>query len=371
MELRGIQAAHAALAQEIEAAVRRVFAHGRFIAGPEVAEFEAALGAYTGVAHCLSCGNGTDALCLIMAALDIGPGDAVFLPGYTFFATAEAVMQAGAAPVLVDVRACDGNIDPTALSSAIEHCTAGRPRAVIGVDLFGRAADWPALEQIAARHGLLLIEDAAQSVGGWLEGRACGSFGRAAAVSFFPSKPLGGVGDGGAVLTNDSELAQKVALLKNHGRQGGPYRHIAVGGNSRLDSLQAAVLMTKLAHLAAWIEACDHAAARYAALLPGWITPLRGCGVTNSRSAWAQYMVALPHEEARLAAEAALRARDIPYARYYPLPLHRQPVLAHLEAELPVCDRLSQTTLALPMHPFITTEQQAEVTQALWAAGRP
>ena len=228
MELRGIQAAHAALAQEIEAAVRRVFAHGRFIAGPEVAEFEAALGAYTGVAHCLSCGNGTDALCLIMAALDIGPGDAVFLPGYTFFATAEAVMQAGAAPVLVDVRACDGNIDPTALSSAIEHCTAGRPRAVIGVDLFGRAADWPALEQIAARHGLLLIEDAAQSVGGWLEGRACGSFGRAAAVSFFPSKPLGGVGDGGAVLTNDSELAQKWRCLKPRSA-GGPYRHIAVG----------------------------------------------------------------------------------------------------------------------------------------------
>ena len=363
MEMRGIQAAHGLLSSEIETAIRAVFEHGRFIGGPEVAELEDKLAAYAGVPYCATCGNGTDALSLILAAMDIGPGDAVFLPGYTFFATAEAVLAAGAQPVLVDVRACDANMDPLALSAAIEHHTGGTPRAIIGVDLFGQSADWPAITGIAERYGLRVIEDAAQSMGGQLDFARCGSFGDAAAVSFFPSKPLGGIGDGGAVLTHDEDIAGRVRLLKNHGRDGGKYHHIAVGRNSRLDSIPEALLLTKLPHLDAWVGICEAAARRYKKLLPEAVIPLTIAD--NARSAWAQYVVTLPSEEVRDTVRAELKLRQIPHDIYYPIALSEQPILKNFGASLPVAERLSRATLALPIHPFIALEEQLEVTDAI------
>lgn len=378
MEMRGIKSAHLSLRSEIEEAIKAVFAHGSFIGGPEVAAFEQELADYTGVKHCVSCANGTDALCLILSALKIGAGDTVFVPAYTFFATAEAVMSAGAEAVLVDVSS-DGNMSADCLRKAIESHRGGKARAVIGVDLFGNAADWDKIAAVANEYGLMLIEDAAQSIGGRFSGKMCGSFGVAAATSFFPSKPLGGVGDGGAVLTDDAKIAEAARSLREHGRLGDKYNHAAVGRNSRLDSIQAAVLRLKLRHLDEWTAKCEAAAARYIDMLPSGVVPI--IPGTGKKSAWAQFVIKLSSKEVRKSVIAEFTRESIPYGIYYPAPLNKQPVMINSiyttsitengfvmpnqDNLFPISELLSETTLAVPIHAFITEEEQKSVINAI------
>lgn len=359
-----LQAQRRRLGGRIEAAIAGVLAHGRFIMGPEVEELEAALAGRVGVGHVVTCANGTDALLLVLMACGIGRGDAVFVPGFTFVASAEAVALAGATPVFVDVEPDSCNLAPASLRGAVEaleRTSKLRPRAVIAVDLFGRPADYDAVRQIARAHRLFVLQDAAQSFGARWRGEPAGRQGDAATTSFYPAKPFGAYGDGGAVLTSDDALAAEVRLLRAHGerRDRARYEHLRVGLNSRLDTLQAAILLAKLDALDDEIERRAALAVRYDRDLEGFA--LRPAVPAGGRSAWAQYTIRVGERD-WLAAE--LRDRGIPTAVHYPRPLHRQPAYRDCPTApegLPVAEALARTVLSLPIHPDLQDDEQARI----------
>lgn len=369
MEFRDLKQQYRHLQPDIDSAVHDVLASGAFIMGAPVRELEAQLAAYTGVKHCLTCASGTDALTLALKALGIGPGDAVFVPDFTFFATAEVVALEGATPVFVDVREDTFNMDAVDLERAVvTTLTEGRwkPKAVIAVDLYGLPADYPALCAVARKYGLFIVEDAAQGFGGSIGGRKACSFGDIAATSFFPAKPLGCYGDGGAVFTDNDELAALMGSLRIHGKGADKYDNVRIGLNSRLDTLQAAILGIKLRAFAETeLKAVQDAAAAYTLRLVGIVaTPVVPEGFASS---WAQYTIRLRNCSERDAVQVALRESGIPAMVYYPKPMHLQTAFAGLAAAdtCPVATRLCGEVLSLPMHPYLTTEDIGRVCAAI------
>ncbi|MGH7024632.1 MAG: DegT/DnrJ/EryC1/StrS family aminotransferase [Caulobacteraceae bacterium] len=373
-----LAAQQARIRPALDAAVARVLAHGAYVMGSEVAAFEKALAAFCGAKLALSCANGTDALALPLMAWGVGPGDAVFCPSFTFAATPEIVPWTGATPVFVDIRPDTYCLDPVHLEAAVEAVTAeGKftPRAAIAVDLFGHPADYPRIAEICRRHGLKLIADSAQGFGCTLEGRHPIHWADAVSTSFFPAKPLGCYGDGGAVLTNDAALWERMDSLRVHGKataadgaDGGfahdpKYLNARIGMNSRLDTLQAAILIEKLAIFASEIEARQTIAVRYAEGLDGAVIAIPR--VHGGVSVWAQYVIEHANRDG-LAAH--LRAQGVPTAVYYPVPMHRQAPYADFPqgpGGLPVSDAKAEVVLALPMHPYLTEEVQDRVIAAV------
>jgi dTDP-4-amino-4,6-dideoxygalactose transaminase len=358
------------LGKAIDAAMVRVVDHGGYIMGPEVETLEAQLSAFCGARHVISCANGTDALGLVLLAKEVGPGDAVFCPTFTFAATAEVVAWLGATPVFVDSLADTFNIDPNSLEAAVKVAKKKglRPTALIPVDLFGQPADYDAIEPICARQGLWILSDAAQSFGASYRGRKVGSIGLATTTSFFPAKPLGCYGDGGAVFTDDAELATIMRSLRVHGQGTDKYDNVRIGINGRLDTIQAAVLIEKLKIFKDEIGARDKVAARYNRLLRDIaITPTMLEGAT---SVWAQYTLRLPGFE-RSAFQASLKAAGVPTAVYYPRPLHQQTAYKEYPIAgngLPISERLAAEVVSLPMHPYLDEAMQDRIVEALKGA---
>ncbi len=344
---------------ELRRRLEAVLAHCQFVLGPEVAELETALAAFCGAAHCVSVSSGTDALQIAMMAEGIGANDAVFLPSFTYTATAEVPLLLGATPVFVDVDPRTFQIDPAHLQARIADVRAAgrlRPRALIGVDLFGQPADWPSLSAIAARENLFTIDDCAQSFGASLAGQKLGRAADATAVSFFPSKPFGAYGDGGALFTESAERAALYRSLRTHGEGTTRYEVLRTGMNGRLDTLQAAVLLAKLTVFPEELAIRERIASIYDRRLGNVVTiPAR---VPDSASAWAIYSILLPDAASRDRVQAALKVSGVPTAIYYPRPLHRQPAYAehHDGAALPVSEDLAGRILALPLHPDLSNE---------------
>jgi dTDP-4-amino-4,6-dideoxygalactose transaminase len=361
-----LAAQRAALGPRVEEAILAVVRHGAYVMGPEVTQLEDELAAFCGAKHVVSCGSGTDALALILMAKGVKPGDAVLCPSFTFAATAEVVCWLGASPVFVDVREDTFNLDIDSIEAGLVTARAQglRPVGVIPVDLFGQPADYAPLEALCAREGLWLLADAAQSFGAHYQGRKVGTIGDATATSFFPAKPLGCYGDGGAIFTDDSELDAVLRSLRNHGQGADRYEYARIGMNGRLDTIQAAVLIEKLRIFSDEIAARDTVAARYEAGLSDIaITPQVMAG---SSSVWAQYTLRLPGFD-RAAFQASLRDAGVPTAIYYPRPLHRQAAYAQYPSAgngLPVTDRLAEEVVSLPMHPYLGNEDQAQIIAA-------
>ena len=353
---------------KLDIAINRVIDHAGFIMGPEVAELEEQLAKFCGVEHALTCSSGTDALFLLLLAKNIGPGDVVFAPAFTFVAAVEASVLLGATPYFVDVSPDSYNMDPESLKDSIVAARKMglRPAAVVAVDLYGQPADYRNIEPLVKEEGLFLIEDAAQSFGASLEGVRTGSFGDAAGTSFFPAKPLGCYGDGGAVLTDDSALANTVRQLRSHGQAKGKYNHVHVGMTGRLDTIQAAVLLEKLTIFEDEISKRALVAERYTeALADICKTPVLA---NNTISAWAQYTLQV---EKRDQVVASLSEAGIPTAVHYPRPVHHQsPYNKYPMAPkgLNVSEFLSTQVLSLPMHPYLDTETQDRIITAVRAA---
>ena len=344
------------LRSEIDAGIARVLAHGKYILGPEVNELEERLADYSGAAHCISCANGTDALQIALMALGVGPNDEVITPGFTYIATAEAVRILGARPIYVDIDPVSFNLDPDLLKVAIT----ARTRAIIPVSLYGQPADFERINAIAAWHGIPVIEDAAQSFGASHHARKSCNLSTIATTSFFPSKPLGCYGDGGAVFTSDAQLAQVIRQIAQHGQER-RYYHVRVGINSRLDTLQAAILLPKLAILDDEIDARQRVAEAYSAQLGELGNPTPRVAQHNV-SAWAQYTLRVPQ---RNQFQAKLKAKGIPTAVYYPLPLNRQPAVADSNAVLPESDRAVDEVISLPIHPYMSGETISRIAEAV------
>ncbi len=355
----------------LRARLEAVLAHCQFVLGPEVGELEQRLAAYAGAAHCVAVSSGTDALQIAMMAEGIGRGHAVFLPAFTYTATAEVPLMLGATPVFVDVDPHTFQIDPADLARRIASVRAEgvlRPRALIGVDLFGQPAPWPDLRVAAEANNLFLLDDCAQSFGASLHGRKLGAEADATAISFFPSKPLGGYGDGGALLTDNEDRAALYRSLRTHGEGTTRYEVLRTGMNGRLDTLQAAVLLAKLDVFDDELAARERIAAMYDAVLSGHVAvPAR---VPDSRSAWAIYAILAPDGPARDRLQATLTKAGIPSAIYYPRPLHHQPAYAphHRGSPLPVAEDVSTRILALPIHPDMTDAQAHRVAASVLQA---
>jgi dTDP-4-amino-4,6-dideoxygalactose transaminase len=349
-----LQKQYQAMETKIQQALQGVLTHGRFIMGPEIGALEKQLAAFAGARHAISCSSGTDALLLPLMAWGVGPGDAVFTSPFTFIATAEVVSLLGATPVFVDIDPQTYNIDPLKLAQDVAKVRREgrlRPRVVIPVDLFGLPADYDPIMEIADREDLLVLEDAAQSFGGKYKGRPCGSLGHAAATSFFPAKPLGCYGDGGAVFTGDDELAEKMKSIRVHGQGSDKYDNVRIGLNARMDTLQAAILMVKLENFPWELEQRQRVAERYTRTLAGVVeTPQipDGC-----YSAWAQYSV---QSDRREALQTALKEAGVPTAVYYPKPLHLQKAFGFLKGrpgDCPASEAASRHIFSLPMHPYL------------------
>ena len=341
---------------DIEEGIARVLAHGQYILGPEVAELEEKLAAYTGAAHCVTVANGTDALQIALMALGVGPGDEVVTPGFSYIATAEAAVVLGAKVVYVDIDPVSYNMDPSLLEAAITP----RTKAIIPVSLYGQPADFDAINAIAGKHGIPVIEDAAQSFGASYKGRKSCNLSTIACTSFFPSKPLGCYGDGGAIFTSDSDLGKVIRQIARHGQEK-RYYHVRVGVNSRLDTLQAAILLPKLKILNEEIAARQKVAEAYDKALANSriITPR----ISESNvSAWAQYTIRVQN---RPAIKNALIAAGLPSAVHYPLPLNRQPAVADVSADLPNGDKASSEVISLPMCPYTNAEVPIKAAEAL------
>jgi dTDP-4-amino-4,6-dideoxygalactose transaminase len=361
-----LQAQRRRLGDKLTNAIQAAVEGGQWILGPQVRALEEQLAEFAGARHAIACANGTDALMIVLRAWNIGPGDAVFVPAFTFAASAEVVALVGAEPVFVDVLEDTFNMDPASLEAAIALVKReGRlgARAVMPVDLFGQAADYRALEPIAAREKLLMLCDAAQGFGATLDSRRAGGIGDAAATSFFPAKPLGCYGDGGASFTNDDGLDELLRSIRMHGQGTDKYENVRIGVNSRLDTIQAAILIEKLKIFPEEIEMREEVAKRYN----------RGLGASNrirvphvipgAQSTWAQYTIQVP-DRAKLAAD--LKAKDIPTAVYYPIPLSRQKGYAHYPSALiPVSERLSKSVISLPMHPYLDASTQDRIIEAV------
>lgn len=359
IEFIDLKAQQALLKTQIDAGIQRVLAHGQYILGPEVSELEEKLAAFAGAKYCISVANGTDALQIAQMALGIGPGDEVITPGFTYIATAETVALLGAKPVYVDVCPRTYNLDPLLLEAAITP----RTRAIIPVSLYGQCADFDAINAIAARHGIPVIEDAAQSFGAIYKGKRSCNLTTIACTSFFPSKPLGCYGDGGAIFTNDDELAKVLRQIARHG-QDRRYHHIRVGVNSRLDTLQAAILLPKLEIFPRELEQREQVAQGYARLLgeAGLAAPFVEA---HNFSAWAQYTVQVTD---RGRVQERLKVAAIPTAVHYPIPLNKQPAVSDATAVMPIGDAIASKVLSLPMHPYLQESQQVEIVDALKGA---
>lgn len=373
MEFIDLKTQYQRLKADIDAGIQRVLDHGQYILGPEVAELEEKLAAYTGSKYCISVANGTDALQIAQMALGIGHGDEVITPGFTYIATAETVALLGAKPVYVDIDPRTYNLDPALLEAAITP----RTKAIVPVSLYGQCADFDAINAIAAKHGIPVIEDAAQSFGATYKGRKSCNLSTIACASFFPSKPLGCYGDGGAIFTNDDELAKVMRQISRHG-QDRRYHHVRVGVNSRLDTLQAAILLPKLAVLDEELKARQQVADTYnnllkshtsipvshpreggdpssASLITPYIEPYNTC-------AWAQYTIQVPNREGL---QEQLKQAGIPTAVHYPIPLNKQPAVADDNVKLPVGDAVAQRVLSLPMHPSMNIDDQRRISAVI------
>jgi len=357
------------LGKRIDDAILKVVNHGAYIMGPEIKELETQLAKFCGARHCISCANGTDALALVLMAWGIKPGDAVYVPAFTFVATAEVVAWFGATPVFVDVLEDTFNMDPESLETAIGAAADMNltPRAVIPVDLFGQPADYRRLLPIAERHGLKVLADTAQGFGATLDGQRTGTFGDATATSFFPAKPLSCYGDGGAIFTDDDALADDLHSLRVHGQGSDKYDNVRIGMNGRMDTIQAAVLIEKLEIFPDEIAARQQVADYYASGLgPAYLPPALMDGAT---SVWAQYTIQV---EDRGAVQAACKAAGVPTAVYYPIPLSRQTGYRHfptVPGGIPVSDALSERVISLPMHPYLDRETQDRILAAVTSAG--
>lgn len=369
MEFRDLGAQYAALKDDIDAAIATVFGSGRFIGGPEVSALESELAEYVGVKHCITCGNGTDALQLTLMAWGVGPGDAVIVPDFTFFSSGEVVSAVGATPVFVDVLEDTFNIDPSQIAPACalarEHGL--RPCVVVAVDLFGLPANYPEIRKVCESEGLLLLEDGAQGFGGAIgERRAC-SFGDISTTSFFPAKPLGCYGDGGAIFTDSDEWAKLIRSYAVHGKGSMKYDNVRVGMNSRLDALQAAILRVKLRAFAEHeLKDVNERAAWYNEALKGsaFKLPTVPSGVLSS---WAQYTLICLSEIEREDLKAKLSNKNIPTMIYYPKPMHAQLAFSDrcLSLDCPIAERLCKTVLSLPMGPYLLKEDAAVVGKAI------
>ncbi|NHB56940.1 DegT/DnrJ/EryC1/StrS family aminotransferase [Acinetobacter sp. 194] len=348
-----LKAQQARLKDRIDAGIQKVLTHGQYILGPEVQELEEKLAAYVGAKYCITCANGTDALQIAQMAFGIGPGDEVITPGFTYIATAETVAILGAKPIYVDVDPKTYNLDVQQLEAAITP----RTKAIIPVSLYGQCADFDAINAIAAKYNIPVIEDAAQSFGATYKGRKSCNLTTVACTSFFPSKPLGCYGDGGAIFTNDDELAKVIRQIARHG-QDRRYHHIRVGMNSRLDTLQAAILLPKLEILDDEIQARQRVAEIYTSLF-------NDAGIITTpfieqynQSAWAQYTIQV---DGRTELQEKLKVAGIPTAVHYPIPLNKQPAVADVNAVLPIGDVIAERVMSLPMHPYLTEQQQQEI----------
>jgi len=368
MEFRDLVKQYNVLKPEIDKAMIDVAASGGYIMGKAVKELEASLAEYVGVKHCISCANGTDALTLALKAWGIGAGDAVFVPDFTFFASAEVVSLEGATPVFIDIDEDTFNIDVKGLEKAIEKTLKeGRltPKVIITVDLFGLPADYYAVKKIADKYNLLILEDGAQGFGGKINDRMACSFGDISTTSFFPAKPLGCYGDGGAVFTNNDEWAKIMDSLRVHGKGSFKYDNVRIGLNSRLDTLQAAILQVKFEAFKKYeVEDVNKAAAIYTEKLKGIVkTPVIPKGYYSS---WAQYTIQLKDREQRDGLQAYLKEHGIPSMVYYPTPMHGQTAYKELNYPAdsnPVTQRLCGTVLSLPIHPYITREDIEKVCE--------
>ncbi|ETQ95697.1 DegT/DnrJ/EryC1/StrS family aminotransferase [Acinetobacter baumannii] len=342
---------------KIDAGIQNVLIHGQYILGPEVIELEEKLASYVGAKHCITCANGTDALQIAQMAFGIGPGDEVITPGFTYIATAETVALLGAKPVYVDVNAKTYNLDVEKLEAAITP----RTKAIIPVSLYGQCADFDAINAIAEKYGIPVIEDAAQSFGATYKGRKSCNLSTVACTSFFPSKPLGCYGDGGAIFTNDDELAKVIRQIARHG-QDKRYHHIRVGVNSRLDTLQAAILLPKLEILDDEMQARQKVAEIYNQLFNQAGIHTTPYLEAHNTSAWAQYTIQVDN---RAEVQEKLKAQGIPTAVHYPIPLNKQPAVADTDVMLPIGDAIAERVMSLPMHPYLTIEAQEKIVQAL------
>lgn len=365
MEFRDLKKQYQMHRQEIDNAIKTVVNEAHFISGPQVTQLEEKLAAYVGVKHCIACANGTDALQLALMAWGIGAGDAVFVPDFTFFSSGEVVPLVGASPVFVDIDADTYNISPESLERAIEYViqhTDLRPRVIVAVDLFGQPADYEKIHKIADQYDLLVLEDAAQGFGGCIGDRKACSFGDISITSFFPAKPLGCYGDGGAVFTDNDEWADLLRSLHVHGKGGDKYDNVRIGLNSRLDTLQAAVLLAKLDFLEEELVRCDQIAAEYTRQLAGVVkVPVIREGM---RSAWAQYTICLENTKEREHLMASLKEAGIPTAVYYKKPMHLQQAFAGQLIEAVPCvqtEDICGRCVSLPMHPYLEEEQIAAV----------
>ena len=383
MEFRDLKKQYQVLREEMDRAILEAVASGAYIMGPQVKELEKQLADYVGVKHCLTCANGTDALTLALKAWGIGPGDAVFVPDFTFFSSAEVVPLEGATPVFVDVCEDTFNIDVADLERAVQEVLSEgklRPRVVVAVDLFGLPADYQAIRAVADKYGLLILEDGAQGFGGTIDGKRACSFGDIATTSFFPAKPVGCYGDGGAVFTDNDEWAALIGSYRIHGKGQFKYDNVRIGMNSRLDTVQAAVLQVKLKAFADYeLDAINVAAEKYTERLQDIVaTPIIPAGF---RSSWAQYTIKLQDSAQRDGLQAALKAEGIPSMVYYPKPMHLQTAFAQTPDQVggdginvipgltgnlcPVATSLCARVLSLPLHPYLTEEQIDTVCNAI------
>jgi dTDP-4-amino-4,6-dideoxygalactose transaminase len=364
-----LQAQRRRLGEPLVKAINAAVEGGQWILGPQVGELEKRLAEFAGTKHCITCANGTDALMIVLRAWNIGPGDAVFVPAFTFAASAEVVALVGAEPVFVDVLEDTYNMDPASLEAAMALVRReGRlkPRAVMPVDLFGQPADYRKLEPIIRRENLLLLCDAAQGFGGLLDGRRSGGIGDAAATSFFPAKPLGCYGDGGAVFTNDTALDELLRSIRMHGQGSDRYENVRIGVNSRLDTIQAAILIEKLKVFTEEIEMRNAVARRYNEAFRASNKIRAPRVIEGAQSTWAQYTIQVPDREKF---QADLKATGVPTAVYYPIPLSRQKGYQHYpSAPTPVSERIGKTVVSLPMHPDLDAATQDRIIAAVLAS---
>ncbi len=364
-----LQAQRRRLGAPLERAILDAVQGGQWVMGPQVAQLEKQLAEFAGVKHCIACADGTDALLIVLRAWDVGPGDAVFVPAFTFAASAEVVALVGATPVFVDVYEDTYNLDPASLEAAIALVKREgklKPRVVMPVDLFGQPADYRAIEPLVKREGLKLLCDAAQGFGALIDGRRAGGIGDAASTSFFPAKPLGCYGDGGAAFTNDDALDTLLRSIRVHGQGSDKYENVRIGVNSRLDTIQAAVLIEKMKIFPEEIELREQIAQRYSKAFRASNRIVVPRVIDGAQSTWAQYTIQVPDRDKM---QAALKAKGIPSAVYYPIPLSRQKGYHHFpSAPTPVSEKISKTVVSLPMHPYLDSATQDRVIAAVLEA---
>lgn len=370
MEFRDLKKQYQTLKPQLDGAIGKVLADCNFISGKQVEELEKSLTQYVDVPYCVTCGNGTDALTMVLKVWGVQAGDAVFVPDFTFFASAETIAFEGATPIFVDVEEDTFNIDPAKLEEAIERILQEKtftPKGIVAVDLFGLPADYAKLEKIAKKYNLFLLEDGAQGFGGTFQGRKVGSFGDLATTSFFPAKPLGCYGDGGAIFSHSLDTTEFLRSLRVHGKGSYKYDNVRIGWNSRLDTLQAAILQVKLKAFEEYeLQAVNRGAKLYTERLDKLVkTPIVPEGYTSS---WAQYTITLENREQRDSLQQALREQGIPTMIYYPIPLHKQKAFAGLTGQLddfPVTEKLCDCVLSLPMHPYLQIDEIDIVCSAI------